>query len=395
MGSCLINYIIFWRLNLQSKFSFVIIKPMRYVQDLIKSTIKTERVEGFKKLAKAKLCIPRVKIINNQAFLIYKKSGMIQPLRKEIEAVFFYFKKNYPRRAFYVGRAYSVPGFENPPGPYSIAKTAAEMVQGVIKLYDFAVENNYDQKKAKIGVIIHPWINPKAPLGGGCVVLSEDHFKKIIIEAIFGLDEGVQSLPHDIYLADFFKNKILEKIVVKKEECLETDKNFNVQTVRVAKKWQKMPVLKNKDILQVVNDFRRFNKIFGPHRIEFALEVDGLYYRECIPFVLKKEKFSFNKIRGRVKRVASKKDLKNINKKIIFIDPLVVKKREFNFLTYLATNMAKNTVILYPGSASTGHAATIFREGGHLVVFVSSQTFRNGEKVIIEAKNGEPLVKRE
>lgn len=367
---------------------------MRYIQDLIKSSIKTERVEGFKKLVKAGLRLPQAKIISHKAFLFYKKQGMSQPLQKEIEAVFFTFRKKYPKRGFYVGRAYSIPGLKNPPGPYSVVKTAKKMVKGVIKLYDFALENGYDKKGAKIGVIIHPWIDPKAPLGGGCMVLSKNRFKKIIIEAIYGLDEGVQSLPHDVYLVDFKKDKILERIVVKKEECLEADKGFNVQTVKVAKKWQKSPVLKNEEIFQVSRDFRKFVKIYGPHRLEFAFENDGLYYRECIPFVLKKERFVALKISGRVKRIVTRKDLEKIREKIIFIDPSVVKKRKFNFLTSLATQSREKKIILYPGSATTGHAAIIFREVGHTVVYVGNEIFNDGEKVLIKTKNSEPVVKR-
>lgn len=367
---------------------------MRYIQDLIKSSIKTERVDGFKKLVKAGLRIPQAKIISHKAFLFYKKERMGQPLQKEIEAVFFALREQYPKRGFYVGRAFSVPGLKNPPGPYSVVKTAKDMVKGVIKLYDFALENGYDKKGAKIGVIMHPWVDPKAPFGGGCMVLSQDSFKKIIIEAIYGLDEGIQSLPHDVYLVDFQEDKILEKIIVSKKECLETDTEFNVLTVKVAKKWQKDPVLKDEEIFQVVRDFRKFVKLYGPHRLEFAFEEDGPFYRECIPFVLKKERFAALKIRGRVKRIVTRKDLEKMKEKIIFIDPSVVKKRKFNFLTSLATQSGGKKVILYPGSATTGHAAIIFREAGHTVVYVGNQIFDDREEVLIKTKNGEPVVKR-
>lgn len=367
---------------------------MRYIQDLIKSSIKTERVEGFKKLVKSGLRLPQAKIIAHQAFLFYKKQGMKQPLQKEIEAVFFTFRKKYPKRGFYVGRAYSVPGFKNPPGPYSVVRTAKGMVKGVIKLYDFALENKYDQKGARIGVITHPWIDPKAPLGGGCVVLSQDRFKKIIIEAIYGLDEGVQSLPHDVYLVDFKKDKILEKMVVKKKECLEADREFNVRTVKVAKKWQKKPVLKDEEVFQVSRDFRKFIKIHGPHRLEFGFEKDGPWYRECIPFILKKERLVALKLCGRVKRIITREDLEEMKEKIIFIDPSVVKKRKFNFLTSLATQSREKKIILYPGSTTTGHTAIIFREAGHIVVYVGNEIFDDGEEVLIKTKNGEPVVRR-
>ncbi|MCL4382441.1 MAG: PEP/pyruvate-binding domain-containing protein [Patescibacteria group bacterium] len=368
---------------------------MKYVKDLLESSIKTERVEGFKKLAKARLPIPDVKIIDNQAFLLCEKKGITEPLQKEIEAVFFNLKKKYPRRGFYVGRAFSVPGFTNPPGPYSVVRSAKDMIKGVEKLYNFACQSRYNKKGAKIGVIIHPWIDPKAPFGGGCLTLSNSQ-QKVIIEAIYGLDEGVQSFPHDFYIVDFETEKILEKVVAEKKEDLEVNNDLMIRSLKIPRNLWNKAVFSDKQILQVISYFKHFVKTYGPHRMEFAFEREGLFFRECIPFLLTKEKAPHLKEEGSVFRLNTKSDLPKIGKeqRIIFVDPIVIKKRQMNLLTFLATNSQDKKIILYPGSASTGHAATIFRETGHLVVFIGNQIFKDKDKVLVETKNGELAVKR-
>ncbi len=364
---------------------------MKYIKDLLDSDIRTERVDGFKKLARIGLPVPMPQIIDHEGFLLFKREGKIpKPLQKEIEAVFFNLKQQYPQRGFYVGRAYSVPGYTNPPGPYSVVKDCKEMLKGVERLYNFALQNRYDKKGAKIGVIIHPWIDPKAPFGGGCLTLSKS-LQKIIVEAIYGLDEGVQSLPHDFYIVDFKTRKILEEVVAEKKEDLQADENFAIGSVEVPSQMWNKPVLSEEQILRVIDYFQKFIKTYGPYRMEFAFEKEGLFFRECIPFVLSKERTPQIREEGRVFRLNTKSDLPKIGKdqRIIFVDPIVIKKRQMNLLTFLATHSQDKKIILYPGSATTGHAATIFREAGHLVAFVGNEIFKDGQRVLLQTKNSE------
>jgi len=370
---------------------------MRYVEDLLKSQIKASRVEGLKKLCSAGLKTPFVKIINHLAFLTYKKEGMTKPLQEELEAVFFEIKREDPQRNIYVGRAYFVPDFPNPPGPRFVVGDPKTLVLRVADHFDFAIQNKYHLKRgSQIGVILHPWINPRIPLGGGCISLAENGPKKIVIEAIFGLDEGVQSFPHDFYIVDMASEKIIEKVIAEKKECLEVDLKLRVTPVSVPKKYWQKQVLEEETILTIAKDFKRFVEKFGPHRLEYAFQNEGVYYRECIPFIIRKEKAPEIKEEGEVFRLNTKSDLPKIGKeqRIIFVDPIVIKKRMMNLLTFLATQAQDKKIILYPGSATTGHAATIFRETGHLVVFVGNEFFKDGERVMVKTKNGELVVQK-
>lgn len=370
---------------------------MEFIEDLKGYKTRCDRVLGFIKLQKAGLRTPFIKIVNHQAFLIYKKKGITKPLQQELEAVFFEIKKENPKRDIYVGRAYYVPHFPNPPGPRFVVGNPKSLVLRVADHFDFVIQSKYDARQgAQIGVILHPWINPRIPLGGGCVTLAENGPKKIVIEAIYGLDEGIQSFPHDFYLVDFGKDKIIEKIIAEKKECLEVDPKLRVTTVSVPQKYWQKQVLEDRIILSIAQDFRRFIKKYGPHRLEYAFEKEGVYYRECIPFALSQEKAPKVREEGKVFRLNTRSDLPKINKekKIIFVDPIVIKRRQMNLLTFLATQTQDKKIILYPGSATTGHAATIFRETGHLVVFVGSEFFRDKDKVVVETKNGELVAQR-
>jgi hypothetical protein len=370
---------------------------MQYVEDLIKSKTRATRVEGLRKLCSTGIKTPFVKIVNHKAFLGYKKEGMTKPLQKKLEAVFFEIKMKDPKRNIYVGRAYFVPDFPNPPGPRFVVGDVNALALRVADHFDFAIQNRYDKKKgSQIGVILHPWINPRIPLGGGCITLAENGPKKIIIEAIYGIDEGVQGFPHDFYIVDFNKNKIIERVIAEKKECLEVDSKIRVSPVSVPKNYWHKQVLEDKTILDIAHDFKRFVKKYGPHRLEYAYQREGVYFRECVPFVVGKERLPEICEKGEVFRLNTKSDLPKIGKRqrIIFVDPIVIKKRQMNLLTFLATNTHDKKIILYPGSATTGHMATIFRETGHLVVFVGDEIFKDGEKITVKTQNRELIVQR-
>lgn len=378
-------------------FIRVALFEMRYIEDLIKSKTKASRAEGLRKLYSAGLKTPFVKIVNHQSFLIYKKEGMTKPLREELEAVFFEIKEKDPKRNIYVGRAYFLPNFPNPPGPRFVVGDPKSLVLRVADHFNFAIQSKYHRKpRAQIGVILHPWINPRIPLGGGCVALAENSSKRIIIETIYGLDEGVQAFPHDFYLVDFDKEKIIDKVIAEKKECLEVDSNLRVTAAPVPENYWLKQVLDDKIILTIAQDFKRFVKKYGPHRLEYAFQKEGVYYRECVPFIIHKEKAPEIRERGKVFRLKTKSDLLQIDReeRIIFVDPIVIKKRKMNLLTFLATETKDKKIILYPGSATTGHAAIIFREAGHTVVYVGNEVFKDKEEVLVETKNGELVVKK-
>lgn len=371
---------------------------MQFIKDLKSYKTKCERVEGLQKLLKANLQTPKaLKVITHKGFLEYREKGMTKRLQQQTEAAFLMCKKKDPKRSVYVGRALYVPGISNPPGLRFSVDSRQKAIQAVSKHFDFAIKQKYDRKGADIGVIFHPWINPKIPEGGGCVVLQQNRKKQIIIEALYGIDEGVQGFPHDTYRVDFETEKILEKVIDHKTGCLEVNDQVTVEKVKIPQKYTDKQVLSDKFILQVTKDFKKFFKKFPPSRLEFAFQPEGVYYRECIPFVIKtrgrvKEKLD---IQSKVLAIKEEKDIDDETKaKVIFIDRITIQERRMDLLTRVACGLQDKKIILFPGSAATAHIASVFRETGHRVILIGDQVFKTGEKVRVINLRGELKVLR-
>jgi hypothetical protein len=366
---------------------------MPFVKDLKDYQTKCKRVKGLQKLLKAKLQTPKaLEVITHRAFIEYHKKGITKRLRQEIEAAFLICKKKDPQRSVYVGRAFYVPGIDNPPGLRFSVDTAEGASQAVKKHFDFALKQKYNKKDAQIGVILHPWINPRIPEGGGCVALQQNRKKEIIIEALYGIDEGVQGFPHDIYKLDFKTEEIIEKIIDHKTGWLFVTDQVTVKKLKVAQKYADKQVLSDQLISRIAKDFKNFLRKFKPHRLEFAFQPEGVYYRECVPFLIKSGKKTKEKIDivSPVLAIKTKEDFnKKVKTRIIFIDPVTIQERKMDLLTQVACGLTDKKIILFPGSASTAHIATVFREAGHKVILIGSQIFKTGEKVRVVNWAGE------
>jgi len=372
----------------------------KYILNLDDYQGASPRITGFKKLKQAGLPIPDpVLIINPDVFEEYKKIGLSDYLIKELEKGYQKIRSKNPRKGVIVRRAYSVPGIESPPGPRSSSlKDFSILVNEVKKIFDFAIDNKFDIDAAQITAFIHPHINPKIPLGGGCITGNGYNGKSgILIEAIYGNDEGVQSFPHDDYLIDFEKNKFIEKIVHYKNQCLSAINQLEYKIIFLPRKLRNIQVLSDRTILKIARHYRKFYKIFGHHRLEFDVLKTGIFYIEAIPYAKKENNQSNLQFSGKVVRVKTIKDIDRIKttNKIIFIDPKVIKSRNMDLLTYVACNLSETKVILYPGTVSTGHASIIFREMGHTIVYVGFEIFNDEEEIVVQVKDGELMARRQ
>lgn len=371
---------------------------MNLVKDLRDYQTRCERVKGFKKLQSAGLRIPRpLKIVTPQAFEEYKQHGLTKRLKEEIKAAFLEIRKKNPSKGVIARRAYFVPGLENPPGPRSASVRNKEiLIDEVRRIFDFAIKNKFDKRGSEIAVFLHPFINPVIPLTGGCVTPSKRSRNEAVIEAIYGNDEGVQSFPHDQYVVNFEEKTIGEKRIRNKIQCLKVTDQLNYKIIDVSENLRTRQVLEDEIILKIGDDFGKLVKKLGPHRLEFNLLKDGIYYTESTPFEIKEEPRIGVRYSGKVVSVRTLKDVERIKEgnKVIFVHPSVVAKRNMDLLTCLACNIPHRMLVLYPGTASTAHAATILREMGHIIAYVGDQTYREGEQVITQLEDGELVAKR-
>jgi len=367
---------------------------MQYIQDLIAVKSKCDRIKGLQKMISGGLTIPSpVKILTPQAFLDYKKSGSLSTeLVKQIKSAFKEIRMCNPSRGVYAGRAYFVPGLNQPPGPRSSSVTDDNVIIGEVeKLFEFAKKNEFDVKGSEIGVIFYPFINPTMPFGGGCVTPVLNNKQHCLIEYIFGNDEGVQSFPHDSYLVDFSKAKIIKKQIDKKTEYLQATTQFGYETQVVPDEYRNKQLLNDENIIGISKQYNTFFNTFGSHRLEFALQKEGVFFRECTPFQEVARSSQDLHITGEVVAIKKTKDIQKILRKhnILFIDPTIIQKRNMDLLTGLAFSVKHKKIILYPGTASTAHAATILRERGHTLVFVGNQKYQTGQRVKIDIVNAD------
>ncbi len=367
---------------------------MQFVKDITEVTSKCNRVQGLQKLKVSGLLISSpIKVIVPSAFKTYlKKHKLISDAQQEIVTAFKEIRSQNPHRGVYIGRAYYVPGIKHPPGPRSSSVTSWEVaLKEVIKLYEFAISNHFNVKNSEIGIILYPYINPRIPYGGGCITPDVDKQNTAVIEAIYGVDEGVQSFSHDTYWVDLEKKEIVKKVIEEKKQCLEVSDELSYETKTVPDKLRNSQVLRDEDILTTACDYKKFVTQFGKHRLEFASQIEGIYFRECVPFYQVGQKSIEMQIKDKILKISSSAEIKKVSKnhRIIYIDPKIIQKRNMDLLTSLAFNIPHKKIILYPGSASTAHAATILRERGHVLVFVGNKKFNTGQKVKIGLKNGE------
>lgn len=375
-------------------------KIKKYIFNLDDYQGSSPRIVGLKKLEKAELPIPNpIFIINPDVFEEYKKFGLTKNFIDQLRISYKKIRSKNPKKGIVVRRAYLVPGIESPPGPRSSSlKDFDILVQEIKKIFDFAINNKFDINKAEITSFIHPHINPKIPLGGGCVTGNGYNGKSgILVEAIYGNDEGVQSFPHDDYLIDFKKNKFTEKIIHYKNQCLSAFSQLEYKAVYIPRKLRNVQVLPDKIILKIARYYRKFFEIFGAQRLEFDVLKTGIFYIEAIPYIKKESNQSNLQFSGKVVKVKTIKDMEKIKStnRIIFVDPKVIKSRNMDLLTYLACNLSEEKVILYPGNVSTGHASIIFREMGHTIVYIGFEIYNDGEEVVIQVKDGELEARRQ
>ena len=373
---------------------------MQYVKDIAEYRSKSDRIEGWRPLLEFGLKIPTpVKTVTHEGFIFYKKNKVTGQLKDEVLAAFEEIRQKNPDRGVYVGRGYFVPGLQAPPGPRSSSVKSPDVaLSEVEKLFEFAINNNFDKPGAEINIIMHPFINPIVPMSGGCITPSRHSKSDLIVEAIYGNDEGVQSFYHDTFYVNVDKMIITKKVIQNKPQCLQATDDFKYETIELPSELQDVQCVDDFTILSVTRDFKKLIDKYGPHRVEFAVQSEGVYFRDYTPFEFSKDLniSAFANTKGTVIKVSTLDAVKNIKNtsQILYIDPLVIQQRNMDLLTSLAYNFDQPMIVLYPGSASTAHAATILREKGHSVCYVGGTQFESGDKVLVTVKGNDLVVEK-
>jgi hypothetical protein len=361
--------------------------------------LKSKRIQGFYLLQKAGLNIPYpIKIISHKVFLSYSKNKtfdnvFLEELKKAIREI----KEKNPRKKI-IGRCgIYVPNMDYIPAPRSsMLFTFEDIINFIKNVYDTALRFDLNRRGSQICVILHPFICPKLNEAGAQVFSSYDKkHNLVLIESIFGNDEGVQSFPHDVFVVDMKKKEIVYKKIPRKTKCMSA-LTGKWKVVKISKELQEKQTLSDKEIFEIAEESKKMEKIVGPCVLELMYMFGERYYTDFKPYEPKGSLSDFSKpillssplrkpVEGKVIRIKAMEDLKKVKgQQIIFLDREVVARRDLKLILELAekTKLTKyQEVIIYPGRQTTAHYILALKEAGNIIVFAPDEDLKTGEKV--------------
>ena len=384
---------------------------IKYLLSPLEYKLPNPRIDGFSKLKEVNANTVDIFVFSLKAFdyfLKYKK--LPKEFEKELNEIA---NKMIPlslTNAVYVRRAFVVPDLENPPGPWFRINSSQEVIDSVKELYDFAISQKYHQKAgAQISGFIHPAIGDKKfnkgevinvaeiPYGGYAIINDN----KIEIYAVFGINEGVQSLVADSYAVETKNNKfyIIEKNIPQKNQMLCPTEKTRGSAFNIPSEMQFEQILSDNEILEVARVLNKLSLKYGPQRVEFSVDAGKpLKFNEVADYWKEaKAEDKAIQIRGKILSINSIDDLAKLSKietnkletgeYIVLIGQEIIIDRNYDILGSIAA-WGNNLYVLYPGVAATQHAMRVLADKGHRAFLVGNQKFSEGDEVQITAAGG-------
>jgi pyruvate,water dikinase len=261
-------------------------------------------------------------------------------------------------------------------------------------------KKGFPHEKSLIAVIVQKMVNSDK----SGVVFTKDPVKgteNVIVEAIFGLGEGIVSgkvLPDQYIVSRDLE--ILDKKTANKKTAIIRRGSGENQTVKLTENKSKQQVLTTGQIKEIANQGIRLEEHYDkPQDIEFAIENDELYIVQTRPITTLEMKDEQENVEGKiilnglpaspgvaagkVKIIESMDDLDKIKKG----DVLVTKMTNPD----MVVDMQKCDAIITDEGGATSHAAIVSREMGIPCVVgteKATQTLKDGQKVTVDGRNG-------
>lgn len=372
------------------------------------------RIKGFQELFTYGLRAPEpMFVVGHQAFLRYQAFGGITPLvAEEIGKAYEAIREANPERGAYIGRAFYVPGIDNPNGPRTAAiRNKEEYITEVTKFWDFVLENGYDVPDANIALILHPFIHvmdpprthygnlplqegEQLPFSAGYLVPDPQPGKpnQIKILALFGTDEAVTSCSHDVYDVDPDTQTITKKRVGYKDETYVPGHGNEYGILDVPPRFQTLQALTDLEALTIAQEVVPVLRE-KPVRIEFATQADGIYFREIAPWNFPNSRELLllkpgESIKEPIIRIATLADVERIKgpNVIVYFPPEAFRLRTTDLFAHATSknrDEVERAVALVHGTVETSHMARVLSDAGWSVVPVGEQEFIDGTTVRI------------
>ncbi|MFH0864373.1 MAG: PEP/pyruvate-binding domain-containing protein [Candidatus Gottesmanbacteria bacterium] len=369
---------------------------------------KAPRIIGLQELQKVQLKVPDpIFIIGHQAFERYKKSGLTGQLYKEVLSAFSLIRQADPNRGCHIGRGFFIPGIDNPPGLRTSTITNPDIFVDKIKdFYEFVRQKGYDIPGADIALIIHPFINAGDPLmikdpplefPGGVIYSPTDG--KIEIHSTFGPDESYQGFPKDTYTVNLFGQRIeiTKQISRKKRTLIPSAKDpLAYDEIDIPKEFQSRQALPDEQILELATAYLKVSNHYGPRRMEFLTQPDGIYFRECQPFNMKAKDLihlSSKSVEAEVLVIRTASDISKIdaNTKLVHLPEDLFQHRQIGIFAACAATihqLAHDSIVLPHGDIVTSHMLRNFADLGITVVFIGNNHLENGERIRVYRTDG-------
>jgi pyruvate,water dikinase len=258
-------------------------------------------------------------------------------------------------------------------------------------------------KEARLAAVVQRMINSDK---SGVIFTADPQIKNdnLIIEAVFGLGEGIVSgrITPDQYLISRKDFKIVGESVPDKRIAMVRGKEKRIEIVKLSEQKSKSRVLNNSEILRLSELAMRLERHYNvPQDIEFAIEGEGIYLVQTRAIttiksrtekvaeelsgeiLLKGSAASPGIAAGPVKIVRSLQDLEMIK----IGDILVTKMTNPD----MVVSMQKSAGIITDEGGMTSHAAIVSREMGIPAVVGTGDATRklkDGEIVTVDGSGG-------
>ncbi|MFQ6032533.1 MAG: PEP/pyruvate-binding domain-containing protein, partial [Candidatus Zixiibacteriota bacterium] len=393
------------------------LNPEGFVIDIEQYPGTNPRLLGILELKEVGALTPQpFLVLPDHAFREWCKKGMTEELQNQIKDAFDLIIQNNPERAVHLGfRVIDEEGRE-PQGPRSSAIWDKEkLIEKVEKAWITARQQEDDLKGAKVALCLHPFLHatdlprperPNLPWSGGDAIFTPDEI--IEIRATPGADEAAQLFDSDLFRAfidgrwDTGKLWVNPQIVKKTATRVPGAEDY--EDIPIPKTCQEEPALDFAQVEEIARLQKRLFETFGPRRIEFIVQPEGIYFRECAPFEVKPEDLVSltEETTQPVVIFRSEEDLEKIKPPIAFVhlpQEIFQQKRErrrdlFGLLAGSAAQENIHLVVFAWGERATLHVVRVFRDQGHDIHFVGSEKLKEKENIRVFREEGVPKWER-
>ncbi|MEM2956451.1 MAG: phosphoenolpyruvate synthase [Candidatus Pacearchaeota archaeon] len=290
-------------------------------------------------------------------------------------------------------------------------KGTAQLIEAVKKCWAslftaraiyYRERRGFEHEKSLIAVIVQKMINSDKSGVTFTINPVTNNKDEIVIEAVFGLGEGIVSgaIAPDRYIVDKHTNKIKEKFVSFKPIYFTRSSSGNTVKSNLPMEKINEQVLENYEIIKLANYARDIEEHYGiPQDIEWAIEYGKIYIVQTRPVTtvekeIKKVDISGKIIldglaaspgiaTGRVRLIGTLADLS----KLIPGEILVTKMTNPD----MVVAMQKSAAIVTDEGGQTCHAAIVSREVGLPAVVgtrKATKVLQNGQLITVDAYNG-------